>query len=99
MAATQILESLLNSVKASNLNFHIKQSPFGAIISIKNTLIKDKFGNHLKPTQLDSEIVKQLETENHALCDKIVNLENYGTSLRNNLEDAFDENDKAHKTI
>ena len=43
------LEDLLTSVKGSNLNFHIQQTHFSAIISVKRSLIKDKIGKYQAP--------------------------------------------------
>ena len=70
-----------------------------AVISLKKTLVKDQFGNQLKPLPLDSKIVTCLEAENHALRDKIVHLEKYATSLKNDLEEAVVDSENAYKTI
>ena len=40
---------MLDTVRSSNLNFHIQLSPFSAIISLKKSLIKDKVGNYVLP--------------------------------------------------
>ena len=54
MSPNQVFEDLLDSVKCSNLNFYIQQTPFTAIISVKKPLIRDKFGNYLvfSPTKI-----------------------------------------------
>ena len=49
MLASDTLETLLNHVKSSNLNFTLQQSPFYAIVSIKPSFVKDKFGRPLLP--------------------------------------------------
>ena len=49
MAALKTLEAVLTHVKSSNLNFHLQQSPFSAIISIKASFVKDKAGVSLFP--------------------------------------------------
>ena len=61
------LEDLLTSVKGSNLNFHIQQTPFSAIISVKTSLIKDKIGKYPAPITQNPRISSDLEAENHAL--------------------------------
>ena len=40
-----LFESLLYQIKASKLNYKIEESPFSAVIFLKRSLIKDKFGN------------------------------------------------------
>jgi hypothetical protein len=100
MSPTKLFEDLLDSVKSSNLNYHIQQTPFAAFISIKKSLIKDKFGNQLKPTHsLDSKPRTCLEAENHALCDKLFHLEKYANTIKNELEDAVSDNANAHNEI
>ena len=49
MAAKRTFDNLLAQIQASNLNFHLQLSPFSASISLKKSLIKDKFGNTLLP--------------------------------------------------
>jgi hypothetical protein len=99
MSASKMFDYLLNSVKSSNLNFHIQQTPFSAVISIKKTLIKDQFGQSSNPPTLDSNTVTSLKEENHDLCDRIVKLEHYATSLKNNIEDEIDGNAKEMKEL
>ena len=41
MLASDTLETLLNQVKSSNLNFTLQQSPFSAIVSIKSSFVKE----------------------------------------------------------
>ena len=94
MFASKMFDYLLNSVKSSNLNFQIEQTPFSAIISIKKTLVKNQIGQSLNPPSLDSDTVAFLEDENHELRDRIVKLEHYATSLKNNLEDEIDGSEK-----
>ena len=94
MSASKMFDYLLNSVKSSNLNFHIQQTPFSAVISIKKTLVKDQFGQSSNPPILHSDNVAFLKEENHELCDRIVKLEHYATSLKNNLEDEIDGSEK-----
>ena len=96
MCVNQVFESLLNSVKSSNLNFHIQQTPFSAVISIKKSKIKDKF--NLQPLPLNSKMFASLKAENQGLLDRVAYLENYTTSIQRELEEAVNENETAHKT-
>ena len=99
MSTNQAFENLLDSVKCSNLNFHIQQTPFTAIISVKKSLIRDKFGNFLAPTSQAPKIRSSLEAENHALQDKIIQLEKNSNSLQNDLVEAVGDSENGHKTI
>ena len=49
MFASKAFDDILNTIKNSNLNFHLQQSPFSAVISLKKSLICDKFGSPLLP--------------------------------------------------
>jgi hypothetical protein len=51
MVANRMFESVLNQVKASNLNFLVQQSPFSAVIHLKKSFVKDKTGQILMPIQ------------------------------------------------
>ena len=67
-----------------NLNFHLQQTHFGAFISIKKTLVKDRLGSNL---QLFS-LLTGLQAENHDLQDRVGHLEYFATSLKRDLEEA-----------
>ena len=76
MVAKRSFDSILEQVQASNLNFQLQVSPFSATISLKKTLIKDKFGNLLlppspiysKPEDFEhQDTLLELESENHSI--------------------------------
>ena len=90
MSAYQTFETVLNTIKASNLNFHLQQTPFSAVVYIKNSLIKDKLGNQLVPPSLE---------DNTKLSIKLLELENMVSSMKNKLEDSFLDSENAHKTM
>ena len=96
MSTSIMFDHLLNSVKSSNLNFHIQQTHFAAVISIKKTLVKDHHGQFLKPPTLDSNIVTSLKAENHELCNRIEKLEKYASPLKNDLEEELDGGEKGN---
>ena len=92
MSPTQLFEDLLDSIKSSSLNYHIQQTPFAAIVSIKKSLIKDKFGHQVKPaSSLDSKFRTCLKAENHALREQLIHSEKYANTIRSELEDAVSD--------
>ena len=76
MSATQTFETLLNQVKSSN--FHLQQSPFSAIISLKKSFVKDKAGLLPIPKSVDHS----LKSENLALTEKNIQLEKVIDAVR-----------------
>jgi hypothetical protein len=50
MVAKQTFNNILELIQTSNLNFQLQISPFSASISLKKTLVKDKFGVELLPS-------------------------------------------------
>ena len=75
MAALKTLEAVLTHVKSSNLNFHLQQSPFSAIISIKASFVKDKAGVSLMPNfgLPNSTINPETEEKIKSLEEKLEN--------------------------
>ena len=49
MMAEKTFSNIIQQVQSSNLNFQLQLSPFSVMISLKKTLVKDKFGNIVKP--------------------------------------------------
>ena len=71
MEATAVFENVLTLIKSSNLNFHLEQSPFGARISLKKSVVRDRSGMPLKllpPFQIGQ--MQKLENENSFLLAK-----------------------------
>ena len=60
MLAKNAFDEILEMIKTSNLNFQMNLSPFSASISLKKSLIRDKFGNVLAPTPLNPASQKEL---------------------------------------
>ena len=76
MVAKRTFDYLLEQIQSSNLNFHLKVSPFSALISLKKSLVKDKYGKILLPPcpaspnlpkQLQDHEQTRLLDENHHL--------------------------------
>ena len=75
-AASQTFDYLLNQIKNSNLNFHLQQSPFSAIISLKKSAIKDINGSFVMPTILENKTQNQkLAEENSRFRETVAILE------------------------
>ena len=80
METDKAVNVVLSSVKKSNLNFYIQESPFSLFINIRKTFIKNKEGNILCPptsdTTTDDTINKQkqevakLEKENFIILSR-----------------------------
>ena len=92
MAASKTLETVLNHVKSSNLNFHLQQSPFSATISIKASFVKNKAGISLTPNSWLHPPHTDVEHQGEVLF-----LTNKINSLKETLEDAFAELTRANK--
>ena len=76
---------------SSNLNFHLQQSPFSAIISLKKSFIRNKEGLPLIPPLTNHPV--------YPLPETILQLEKRCVVLQSNLENAVDDAEKAYKTI
>ena len=50
MIAYKQFDHILKQVQNSGLNFQLQVSPFGALISLKRSLVKDKRGNVINPS-------------------------------------------------
>ena len=86
MLASETLETLLNQVKSSNLNFNLQQSPLSAIISIKSSFIKDKFGTPLLPPTPPS-------------TGNVLNLEKDMASIKRAYEHSVLDCEETYRTI
>ena len=63
MAADNIFNHILETIQKSSLNYHLQISPFSAIIQLKKSLVKDRFGNPVMPTCAKQDhLVEKLNT-------------------------------------
>ena len=99
IAATMAFEAILSEVQTSNLNFRIEVSPFSAVINLKKSLITNRFGIPVKPTLTNSILLQEVKSENIALIQKIINLENIVKSMKSDYEDALMDSESCHKAI
>ena len=74
MIANKIFNDILKQIQDSGLNFQLQVSPFGAMISLKRSLVKDKRGNVINPssslisgTLYNKENLADLPTKNVVL--------------------------------
>ena len=96
MSATRTFDDIIDHIQNSNLNFHLQMSPFSAVISLKRSLIKDKFGSFLLPSIVTP---KSSKNEIAALASKNLMLENKVIALQKDLESALDDCAAARSTI
>lgn len=97
-ATSRTFDHLLEQVKNSNLNFHLQQSPFTAIISLKKSPIKDVNGFHVMPTIPVSTVSEQklLNSKILVLDKKLQELENTNATLQCLYEQAVHDAEEAH---
>ena len=94
MLATKTFNNIIEQVQTSSLNFHLQISPFSAVISIKKSLIKDRFGNVILPPP------RHASSENIAvILEKNVQLENELDDLTKKYELAIVDYENAHKLL
>ena len=73
MEASATFDCLLMQVQNSKLNFKVDLSPFSAVISLKKTFIKDRFGNvQLLAPDLPRLNCLQSENEAYEILDKVL---------------------------
>ena len=70
MIANQNFYDILNQVQNSQLNYHLQLSPFSAIISLKKSLIKDRTGCLILPSNANHVV------NGKRILDEKVTLEN-----------------------
>ena len=99
MSASKTFEVIIDQIKSSNLNFHLQQSPFSAVISLKKTLIKDRSGCTLMPPTSSSILLKKAEQELENMCEKILQLESTVNSIKIKYENAVIDCEGAYKTV
>ena len=99
MAATLKFDAILSTVQSSNLNFHVEISPFSAVIHLKKSLIVNKLGIPQIPPPDIALLLEQQKSYNFVLAQRIVFLENVGSSMKSDYENALMDCTEANKTI
>ena len=111
MDANYAAEIVISSVKKSNLNFFVQESPFSLVINIRKTFIKNKIGNVLQPptidktneqrTKLEENSLEQLESQlnktRNALHELSIELEKSKTETFDAVSKALDAKKDAEK--
>ena len=93
MDANSAVDMIVSTVKTSNLNFLIQESPFSLQINLRKTFIKNKNGMTLQPVckndtacKIDQKVqIKKMEQENSTLHDFIKRLEDETREAFNKL--------------
>ena len=93
MAANSTFTSILNEIQLSNLNFNIKMTPFGAYITLKKTVQKDRYGNPAVPSPPLLLVLHQAHQEILRLQKENYRLKSAADTLRNKHEHALRENE------
>ena len=108
METDKAVNVVLSSVKKSNLNFYIQESPFSLYINLRKTFIKNKEGNILYPPCSDTttddtikqkEEVAKLEKENCNLRDTVGQLEAELNETRNALHKSNNKLENINKDV
>ena len=96
MDANNAAAVIVNTVKKSNLNFYIQESPFSLFINLRKTFIKTKTGG-LSP----SSNISNLEETNATIVEKgkVEKLENENTSLGDAIKHLEAENQETHNIV
>ena len=55
MAASEMFDIILSQIQRSSLNFRLQVSPYSAVISLKKSLVKDKFGTLILKSSFKNE--------------------------------------------
>ena len=79
MGANAAANAVISSVKKSNLNFYIQESPFSLVINLRKTFVKNKDGHYLHPPPsetsddtMEQKIkIEKLEKETFDLISKL----------------------------
>ena len=92
MTASQAFENLLKKVQASCLNFKIELSPFSAVIHVKKSFIKNRFGQAVVPVVEGSEAQGVYDK-------KVVELEKENDMLKVKIEETVKEAENCHGMV
>ena len=87
MDANTAVDMIVSTVKNSNLNFFVQESPFSLQINIRKTFIKNKDGTILQPIIKQNVKIANLEQENSSLNDLVKRLQ----------AELFETRDSLHK--
>ena len=96
MLAAKYFDGILNQVQSSCLNFQIQLSPFGAIISLKKSFVRDKTGSLIIP---DASTFKNKDDEFAALALKNLELQEQNKSLRSEYDKIKGDLGDAQKAV
>ena len=100
MIACKQFNNILKQIQHSGLNFQLQLSPFGAFISLKKSLVKDKKGDFIIPSSsIMSGTLDNNVEDLTALNSKILLLENQIMKLQSDYGCVEDDRAAAYKVI
>ena len=85
MDAKNVADMMVSSVKKSNLNFILQESPFSLNISIRKSFIKNKDGYTILPPASILQNSNEIKEVSDAQKMKVENLEQENSSLYDSL--------------
>ena len=85
MDAKNVADMIVSSVKKSNLNFILQESPFSLNISIRKSFIKNKDGYTILPPASILQNSNEIKEVSDAQKMKVENLEQENSSLYDSL--------------
>ena len=97
MDANNAVDMIVSTVKNSNLNFFVQESPFSLQINIRKTFIKNKDGTILQPIIKQNVKIANLEQENSSLNDLVKQLQAELFETRDSLHKL--ENEQTEKAL
>ena len=99
MLASKHFKNILKQIQISGLNCQLQASPFGALISLKKSLVKDKKGDFIIPLASITSGSLSSKEECNALASKNVELENKLNAMQNDYASALNDRAAAHKAV
>ena len=97
MLANNAFESIIDTIRTSNLNFQLQMSPFSAQISLKNSLVMERTGVFRLPPSTPSAVRIESDDPTFTRTNKELNTEFDKLKLEHSR--AVDDRDKAYTRI
>ena len=99
MNANSVVENIVSSVKKSNLNYFIQETPFSLIINFRKSFIKNKNGSTISPPDSIMQNSSKVNEASEELKRKVINLESENSSLKEALGQLQIELQGAHNAL
>ena len=108
MDAKCAADKIISSIKNSNLNYRLQESPFSLLINLRKSFIRNKNGDPIMPSKdirvkvidsKDAVKVAELEKENTSLYDSLNHLETELVKANEALHDMSIKFEKSRKEL